>query len=207
MPPASCVTSSSMPRPASNSRARRSVSRQSMPPPRVQGRRGYRPAQMFSATDRFGSRWLSWCTALMPSSCACNRRVVASPVCPSSSMLPASGAYTPVSTLISVDLPAPFCPMSACTSPARSVSSTPASACTPGKAREMSRASSTIARVVHRGHAAQYLRVWMYCFAVSMGKPGFLDDDALGDRPARHHFGHRGHELRAEQADCIRWWR
>jgi hypothetical protein len=32
-------------------------------------------------------------------------------------MLPASGAYTPVSTLISVDLPAPFWPMSACTSP------------------------------------------------------------------------------------------
>ena len=52
--------------------ARRSVSRQSMPPPRVQGRRGYRPAQMFSATERFGSRWLSWCTALMPSSCACS---------------------------------------------------------------------------------------------------------------------------------------
>src|SRR4051794_27037298 len=36
---------------------------------------------------------------------------------PSKSMRPESLAYTPVSTLISVDLPAPFCPISACTSP------------------------------------------------------------------------------------------
>src|SRR4051794_27832155 len=36
---------------------------------------------------------------------------------PSNSMRPESIAYTPVSTLMSVDLPAPFCPIRACTSP------------------------------------------------------------------------------------------
>src|SRR4051794_36486764 len=36
---------------------------------------------------------------------------------PSNSIRPESLAYTPVSTLISVDLPAPFCPIRACTSP------------------------------------------------------------------------------------------
>jgi hypothetical protein len=39
-------------------------------------------------------------------------------VWPLSCSVPASGGYTPVSTLISVDLPAPFCPISAWTSPA-----------------------------------------------------------------------------------------
>src|SRR6185369_14262378 len=140
---------------------------------------------MFSATDRFGSRWLSWWTALIPSSCAW---IGDSGVTgfPSSSMLPASGAYTPVSTLISVDLPAPFWPMSACTSPARNVSSTPASACTPGKARAMSRALSTIEAPSVIGSVLARLdelpgRVH--------GEHGFLDDDALRNRTARHDFG------------------
>src|SRR4051794_3608974 len=46
---------------------------------------------------------------------------------------PPSGGYTPVSTLIKVDLPAPFSPTSACTSPAWSSSETPSSAVTPAK--------------------------------------------------------------------------
>src|SRR4051812_5720991 len=109
-------------------------------------------------------------------------------------MVPASGGYTPVRTLISVDLPAPFWPMSACTSPARNVSSTPASACTPGKARAMSRALSTIA-------APSFIRSVLACLDELPGRVhgehGFLDDDAFRDRPARDDFGGRGHELRA----------
>src|SRR6185295_16939572 len=97
-------------------------------------------------------------------------------------MLPASGAYTPVSTLISVDLPAPFWPMSAWTSPARSVSSTPARACTPGKAREMSRALSTIAVsfMAPRSVLAR-LDVLLRRFH---REDLFFDHDTFRDRPA-----------------------
>src|SRR3954471_6156491 len=156
---------------------------------------------MFSATERFGSRWLSWWTALMPRRCACCgecSETSAPPFAPSNSlMLPASGAHRPVRTLISVDLPAPFCPISACTSPARSARSTPASACPPGKARETPRASSTMGRsliaprsvlarldVLLRGFHREHLLV---------------DQDALGDRLASDHLRDRGHELRSEQ--------
>src|SRR5688572_21011001 len=63
--------------------------------------------------------------------------------CPSSSMLPASGGNTPVSTLISVDLPAPFWPISACTSPARKQRSTSSKALVPAKRLPMPRAWRT----------------------------------------------------------------
>src|SRR5262245_1742229 len=49
---------------------------------------------------------------------------------PPSSMVPASGTYAPESTFISVLLPAPFSPMSACTSPGLTSRSTPPSATT-----------------------------------------------------------------------------
>ena len=44
-----------------------------------------------------------------------------------------SGLVAPDSTLISVDLPAPFWPSRQCTSPARTSKSTPCKAVTPGK--------------------------------------------------------------------------
>ena len=46
---------------------------------------------------------------------------------------PSSWPCTPVTTLISVGLPAPFSPSRACTSPARTSRSTPPRACTPSK--------------------------------------------------------------------------
>src|SRR5512132_3474093 len=52
---------------------------------------------------------------------------------PSITMSPASGAWTPAITLIKVDLPAPFSPTRACTSPGRNSKSTSLSARTPGK--------------------------------------------------------------------------
>src|SRR3954462_218872 len=50
---------------------------------------------------------------------------------PSSASVPASGVSAPVRILISVDLPAPFSPTSAWTSPARRSNDTPLSARTP----------------------------------------------------------------------------
>src|SRR5262249_4020223 len=58
-----------------------------------------------------------------------------------------SGACTPATTRISVDLPAPFSPTSPWISPARQSKSTPASACTPGKLL-------TIPSTARRGAAA-----------------------------------------------------
>jgi hypothetical protein len=50
---------------------------------------------------------------------------------PSSETVPASAFKAPAMTFTSVVLPAPFSPSSACTEPARTVKSTPASATTP----------------------------------------------------------------------------
>src|SRR3954447_12824609 len=51
--------------------------------------------------------------------------------CPSISMVPRSAASAPEMILMRVDLPAPFSPTMACTSPATSSKSTPRRACTP----------------------------------------------------------------------------
>src|SRR4051794_33347188 len=52
---------------------------------------------------------------------------------PSNAIVPASGTWAPARILSRVDLPAPFSPSSAITSPRRTSKSTPCSACTPGK--------------------------------------------------------------------------
>src|SRR5215218_7529091 len=52
---------------------------------------------------------------------------------PSTSMVPSSGRCTPYRIFISVDLPAPFSPTSACTVPRRTVMLTSWLATTPGK--------------------------------------------------------------------------
>src|SRR5918999_2895736 len=52
----------------------------------------------------------------------------------SSAIVPASGVTEPAMTFISVDLPAPFSPSRAWTSPASTSKSTPVRACTPGYA-------------------------------------------------------------------------
>src|SRR5688500_8676629 len=58
-------------------------------------------------------------------------------------MVPSSTGYTPVSALISVDFPAPFSPMSACTSPPRRTRFTASSARTAGKRMVMSRIATS----------------------------------------------------------------
>jgi len=56
---------------------------------------------------------------------------------PSQVIVPSSGWWKPESTLISVDLPAPFWPIRQCTSPARTSRSTPSRARTPGNSLTM----------------------------------------------------------------------
>src|SRR4051794_4914277 len=72
---------------------------------------------------------------------------------------PASALCTPASTLISVDLPAPFWPSRQWTSPGRTSSSTPSSARTPGKVLTMPvSVSSGWSGAVIRGHLHPALR-------------------------------------------------
>ncbi len=62
---------------------------------------------------------------------------------PAQRISPASGRCAPASTLISVDLPAPFWPSRQCTSPAATSRSTPSSARTPGNSLTMPRICSS----------------------------------------------------------------
>src|SRR5438067_889364 len=79
--------------------------------------------------------------AAMPS-CFATRGELCMIVCASSSIAPPSGSTAPVMILMSVDLPAPFSPISACTSPARSSNEAFLSACTPAYDLSISMARS-----------------------------------------------------------------
>src|SRR5438045_2204817 len=67
---------------------------------------------------------------------------------PATLIEPESAVTAPVTILISVDLPAPFSPMSACTSPARRPKETSRNACTPANDLLISAASSNMASVM-----------------------------------------------------------
>ena len=69
---------------------------------------------------------------LTPIFCDCDISVKFT-LLPNKVISPASLVWIPVSTFISVDLPAPFSPMSACTSPALRSKLTDFKACTPEK--------------------------------------------------------------------------
>ena len=115
------------------SKSRRALAlRRSSSRNRPRPRRGSRPMKMFCAALRCRIRLSSWCTMPMPSACA-PRGLPMSTGRPSMSISPASHRWMPASTFISVDLPAPFSPISACTSPARSSNPTWSSAWTPAK--------------------------------------------------------------------------
>ena len=99
-------------------------------------KRGSRPSMMFSATERLVTRLTSWYTVATPACCA-SAGPANETSFPATSIEPASMLYTPVRALINVDLPAPFSPMRACTSPGNSRNETSLSALTPGKAMVM----------------------------------------------------------------------
>jgi len=94
--------------------------------------RGSRPMKMFWATVRSCARLSSWWIMVIPIRCAAR----VSGICtsrPRKKIFPSSFGYTPVSTFIRVDLPAPFSPTSACTSPAFRSKRALFNACTPAK--------------------------------------------------------------------------
>ena len=71
---------------------------------------------MFSATVRSFAMLSSWWMTEMPLSMA-SLGPLNSVFCPSRRISPSVAVYTPERILISVDLPAPFSPIRACTSP------------------------------------------------------------------------------------------
>ena len=113
---------------SSSRSARRRASRVPAPMPSA-------ATSTFSRTDSVPNERLCWKVRARP---ARTRRCALQPVTsrPSSSTTPSSGRSNPVSTLTSVDLPAPFGPIRPTTSCRWSSSVTSRSACTPSKDRE-----------------------------------------------------------------------
>src|SRR5439155_4735200 len=96
---------------------------------------------MVSATVMSGRSAGCWWTIAIPSSCA-TAGVRFSTIDPSKTIVPLSGEIAPAATAISVDLPAPFSPRSACTSPGRTSKDTSVSAAIAPKCFEISRSES-----------------------------------------------------------------
>src|SRR5690606_15199008 len=114
---------------ASFSSASRSSRLRSRTPQRV---RGSAPSARFSATVMSGTVLSSWWMIAIPSAAASTGEEMVTGS-PSMRIVPESGVWTPASTFISVDLPAPFSPMRAWTSPRRRSKSTPRRAGAPPK--------------------------------------------------------------------------
>ena len=118
-----------MPSLASCSTACRFISAVSRRPPLTISR----PRNMLLATVRCWHMFSSWWMMATPSSWACLVFRSPSTLCPKMVMSPESRVYTPERIFIRVDLPAPFSPSSAMTSPVLRWSCTSSRAFTPGK--------------------------------------------------------------------------
>src|SRR3954470_9658351 len=107
---------------------RRRASARSSRPPRV----GSLPRTMFSSTVKLPASMKCWWTIPMPAAMASLglRKVTSRP---SREILPSSGRCMPYRVFMSVDLPAPFSPTIAWTSPRRTRRSMSRLATTPGK--------------------------------------------------------------------------
>src|SRR5262245_15287696 len=90
------------------------------------------PRMMFSVTVKGSTRTKCWWTIPMPLAIASRGEEILTSS-PRTRIRPSSAGYIPYNTRIRVDLPAPFSPISAWTSPARSSRSTWSLASTPGK--------------------------------------------------------------------------
>ena len=146
---------------ANSSSARARIRRRATVP---RGLNGWRLKKMFSITVRSGISGSSWKTTPTPaaSDAPGSRGANGSS---RSRTSPLSARNTPDMTLTSVDLPAPFSPSSACTSPPRTSKLTSCSACTPANALDRPFAVSSRSRWL----------IWLSC-----GIPGLL----AGGRPA-----------------------
>ena len=74
------------------------------------------PSTTFSATVKVETSRKCWCTMPIPALSA-SRGELNSTFAPATSTVPSSGRYKPVRMFERVDLPAPFSPRRACTSP------------------------------------------------------------------------------------------
>src|SRR4051794_25623086 len=104
-------------------------------------RTGSVPRTMFSATVITGMSMKCWCTMPIPRSIARRGESIVTGS-PSTRISPSSGRYRPYRIDMSVDLPAPFSPRSAWTSPACRSKSTPSLATMRPKRFVMPRSSS-----------------------------------------------------------------
>src|SRR6478736_7608387 len=129
----------------------------------------------------------------MPASCA-SSGVAGAIARPSSMIRPASGDSTPVSSLISVDLPAPFWPISAWISPARSTSPAPSSATVAPKRLHRPSACSTTPLI-----AASVLSVGQFGGGLVPGEHAFLHHDAFRHGRAGMHIMDELRQLRPQQ--------
>ncbi len=100
-----------------------------------------RPRKMFSATESDETSCSSCGITAIPASIA-SRGLSIRRGAPSMWTSPPYVEISPERTLIRVDLPAPFSPINACTSPGRTSKSTPSSARTPGNSIDTPRAST-----------------------------------------------------------------
>src|SRR3954447_8852961 len=130
--------SASRPSSSTTGRARAAISARLTNGPR----RGSRSVNRFASTSRSGKTLSSCDTTATPwrTASAVEAKLTSSS---SRRTVPASGLSAPATIFTSVDLPAPFSPRRACTEPARTVKSAPASATTPPYVLRTPRASST----------------------------------------------------------------
>ena len=143
-PSSSTRRSGSTPRPYASeiSSIRLRAARWSSQPKRA----GSAPSTTFSSTVRLSASMKCWCTMPIPAAIA-SPGVEKLTSRPPTEMVPSSGRCIPYRIFISVDLPAPFSPTSACTVPARTAKCTSLLATTPGKRLVMPRSSTAVAPV------------------------------------------------------------
>ena len=120
-------------------------------------RSGSRPRKMLAATLSSGTRFSSWWMMATPGALGVADAGEARRARRRSGSRPSSAGWTPERIFISVDLPAPFSPMSAWTSPARRSKSTRSSAVTPAKRLLTPQGAQEIrvADVRRAGHASR----------------------------------------------------
>src|SRR5579875_834659 len=110
-------------------------------------RTGSFPSTMFCTAFRSGTKLNSWYIIPMPSRSASRGPPIVTSS-PSISIVPESAGCAPARIFMSVDLPAPFSPTSACTSARSTSRSTPSSARTPGNVLTIPRMRSSGACIV-----------------------------------------------------------
>src|SRR5262245_27167092 len=113
---------------------------------------------------------------------------------PSSRMRPADGRSTPVSRLITVVLPAPFGPISACRAPFSTLSETPFTAAMPPKCFSRATVSSAT------GMSAAFLRHPLATFSGERRRVG--GGDGAGREPAHDVLDERA-QAAGEEGDAV----